>query len=649
MQLRKVSPLKRALLHTVAFSLSFIFAWQVTVHAATTVTFGDNTGNTFHGTVEDALIWEGVSFFNYGGTETNPVGEGAILAETSRSVIRFKNITNHLPDGAVITSAIMYLYCSLEDSGADHRVSAYRVLEDWGEGDKLGGFGFDVVSWNYAQYTGIPWNTDGCDEASDETGEDSTADRRATAEAGTLITGTGWFAWDLTAAVQNWYSGAWSKYGVILINDDEDTPDCRKIFESSESTNDGQRPYLSVKYDVGTPATSSYTDSAHGDDTSGVFRQPESGSFPLGVDCTKWPGQTCVNTEGSCAHCHDTFDPDLCGVTMLMLFADLNYGSQWDSFCIECHQGPASSIQVSMPNQYTYSVNRGGAPTGCPANIRGSFRFVNELGQQRLQCGSNVGSSHFLDDIRDSLEGEWGFDAAAANINACHACHNPHLAKQDYPASRPSDHSGNWEVWGDEAGEKMSVYGGTYYPPYKYPFPVGEDPPELYIGLPPPQTHEWGPAGEYFSPDTPDYATLCLDCHQDAQYSTRLSRNLKTINWENGDRHGKKGEPGDAQCYYGFLKAPYENDCFGVISEYKVVMCTDCHDPHGSPNEFLLRTCVNGHDGLTVEGPGEWWNFCRACHYLEYNVPGGGRYHSSSLTCPNCHGHGENTDFGEGF
>ena len=381
-----------------------------------------------------------------------------------------------------------------------------------------------------------------------------------------------------------------------------------------------------------------YDISAHGNATYGVNRKgtPDTEEYAI----------------GECTHCHDVFDLSICGVNTLILFAALDYDSQWDSFCIECHKGPDSSAQVNMPNQYTYSVTRGGAPTGCPANVRGSFRFVNESGQQRDQCGSTVGSSHFLGDIRSSLAGKWGFDSDPGNINACHACHNPHLAKEDYPCSLPSDHSSGsaWEVWGDDPGEKMTDYatGGyylNYYPPYKYPFPVGTEPPELYLGLPPPQTHEWGPASEYWTPDTPDYVTLCLECHQDQQYSTRLSRNLLAINWENGDRHGKKGEPGAAACYYGFRKYPYGSDCFATSTEYKVVMCTDCHDPHGSPNEFLLRTCVNGQDGLTVPGPGEWWNFCQACHFLTYN-PG---YHSSSLTCPNCHGHGNNTPFGEGF
>ncbi|MBW2172874.1 MAG: hypothetical protein JRF69_13080, partial [Deltaproteobacteria bacterium] len=101
MQLRKISPLKRASLYTIVLSLSFIFAWQVTVHAATTVIFGDNTGDDFPGTVEDALIREVTSFYNYGGMATIPVGEEDDLGVTSRSLIRFKNIDNNLPDGAV--------------------------------------------------------------------------------------------------------------------------------------------------------------------------------------------------------------------------------------------------------------------------------------------------------------------------------------------------------------------------------------------------------------------------------------------------------------------------------------------------------------------------------------------------------------------
>jgi cytochrome c553 len=316
-------------------------------------------------------------------------------------------------------------------------------------------------------------------------------------------------------------------------------------------------------------------------------------------------------------------------------------------FCVQCHQYPGTSYQVNMPYQGSYSRNIGGDTSiTCPSHIKQAFLFVDQTtgtGLPVLNCGSDKGSSHNLADIASFLQGRWGFSDTADDINACHACHNPHLATQDYPCSLPSDHASGsaWEVWGDEPGEKMSDYatGGyylNYYPPYLYPFVVGNPP----VGLPPPQPSEWASDSA-----APDYVTLCLECHQESQDSTRLGRPLLAINWENGDRHGKKGEPGAAACYYGFRKYPYGSDCLGTSTEYKVVMCTDCHDPHGSPNEFLLRTCVNGQDGLTVPGPGKWWDFCQACHYLTYN-PG---YHSSSLNCPSCHGHGNYTPFGEGF
>ncbi len=75
-----------------------------------------------------------------------------------------------------------------------------------------------------------------------------------------------------------------------------------------------------------------YSDSAHGDASVGVHRST--------ATCENWPGEQCVT--GSCAHCHDTFDPDICqnDVNGLMLFApNDNPTSQTDNFCFQCHSG----------------------------------------------------------------------------------------------------------------------------------------------------------------------------------------------------------------------------------------------------------------------------------------------------------------------
>ena len=180
-----------------------------------------------------------------------------------------------------------------------------------------------------------------------------------------------------------------------------------------------------------------YDSSAHGNTTYGVNR---SGA---GYDI------------GECAHCHDTFNDSICGVNNLMLF-------KTEYFCVQCHQYPGTSYQVDMPYQGNYSRRIGGDTSNtCPAYIKQAFLFVDQTtgtGLPVLNCGSDKGSSHNIADIADFLQGRWGFSDTADDINSCNACHNPHLAKQDYPCSLPSNHSSGtaWEVWGDEAGEKMS-------------------------------------------------------------------------------------------------------------------------------------------------------------------------------------------------
>jgi hypothetical protein len=197
----------------------------------------------------------------------SPVGERDTVGRERRVLIRFKDIASKLGPGAVISSATMHLYCSIEDSDTDYSVSAYRVLLDWVTGTKNGAVESGASSWHDARQGTLAWNTPGCDAASDVAGEDSTADRSATAEQSTAITGAGqYFSWDLTTAVQNWYSGSWREYGVILTIDSPGISDTRKLFSASENANDGQRPYLEVTYE-GTGSTLSVCQSGCDDST----------------------------------------------------------------------------------------------------------------------------------------------------------------------------------------------------------------------------------------------------------------------------------------------------------------------------------------------------------------------------------------------
>jgi hypothetical protein len=87
----------------------------------------------------------------------------------------------------------------------------------------------------------------------------------------------------------------------------------------------------------------------------------------------------------------------------------------------------------------------------------------------------------------------------------------------------------------------------------------------------------------------------------------------------------------------------YTVEPYGDGGNNYVLSCTDCHEPHGSENEWLLRTCVNGKDNISVpaSGKGKWWDFCTACHVL---TGGTDMYHKPEPTspngCPDCHYHG---------
>jgi hypothetical protein len=258
-----------------------------------------------------------------------------------------------------------------------------------------------------------------------------------------------------------------------------------------------------------------------------------------------------------------------------------------------------------MPSQYDYSNIAGGYTSTCPNGIKEAFAYVDAAGLPQLNCTVNAGSSHFLEDFQTFLASKsstWNFSSTAGNNNPCSGCHNPHRAQRDphttgsrgWPVSRPSEHTTDnnaWGLWGDESGERMSAYTGSYQAPYRF-------------------------GGTTYEPDgslttdgsnLTDYVTFCTDCHNSTNTisSTPLGRNLRTINW-NTEKHGM-GD-GDA-----VLASPYSSGPNYVLS------CTDCHEPHGAPNSYLTRKEIN--NGLvTITGNDmqnnstEWATFCERCH-----------------------------------
>ena len=292
-----------------------------------------------------------------------------------------------------------------------------------------------------------------------------------------------------------------------------------------------------------------YTSSAHGNTSYGVNRS--------GTEYT----------TGACAHCHDTFDPNICGQEghPYMLFLNND-----NSFCTECHDNTTTYVTTPIVNR-SYSYRAGGWTTDSVDDILEAFSFTSP------------GSSHDLDDIRTFIEGNWGY---TADSNPCTACHNHHMAQGDPPnlpnaakssgtrgwlLARPGQHdTAPWGLWGDDTSERMNAYTSDYRAPYRYN-----------------STTSYEPDGSAITDGTnlTDFNTFCTDCHNTTNTisSTALGRNLRFIDWDN-EKHGK----GYADAFLSTL-SPYT----GSAGDY-VLSCLDCHEPHGSVNVTLIRAEVNG-------------------------------------------------------
>jgi cytochrome c553 len=362
----------------------------------------------------------------------------------------------------------------------------------------------------------------------------------------------------------------------------------------------------------------SYTDSAHGNSTYGVDRT-----------------STTQYAIGNCAHCHEQHasiggnEPSPgspAGPDDYLLFSD-NHMSQTVNFCFGCHRGPTGGYQTGGLVNRSYSYRAGGWTSDSLDDILEAFTYGPPT--------STTSSSHKLDDIKTFITGKWGY---TANSNPCAACHNPHVAQGDpanlpngaktissttrgWPVTLPSKHGSLFDadiLWGDGSGEKMSNYATGYT--YQAPYRSGS-------------SSAYEPDGSTTTTDganLTDYVTFCLDCHSLALTSNTLGRSTKIIDWDaTGDYHGKKNGAGGK-------KAPYT-----AATNY-VLACTDCHEPHGSPNYcYLIRKEVNGG---TTDFSGDtraaWDSLCIQCHTSKLVT-----YCSEDSgleLCSSCHKHGSN-------
>jgi hypothetical protein len=377
-----------------------------------------------------------------------------------------------------------------------------------------------------------------------------------------------------------------------------------------------------------------YLNSAHGNTGYGVKR--DAAAFPADY------------TRGLCAHCHEQHakiggsEPAPTGGPDIYLLLERNFNTyrnekpyyQHDNVCFYCHVDTVTGTYQDPPfSNYTYSATFGGCPTTstyCPtATIFEAFNITPQL-------LTLLTSYHNLNDVLNFAKSKWS-STFTANSNPCSACHNVHIVKRSCnkppltnsydptksAISKPSDH-GN--LWGDDSpGERMTkpAYGTGYQPPYYYNSTSLEpDGASSVIAI---QAEK-----------TPDYVTFCTDCHNASNTinSTTLGgRTLHTINWANEMHGGYAADycsaydhpppppPIVPQTLRSLLAPPY--DGLTRCGQY-VLACTDCHEPHGSPNNFLVRKQVNkGIVEVTENGAGvgpdgrtnkEWVNLCGKCH-----------------------------------
>ncbi len=384
----------------------------------------------------------------------------------------------------------------------------------------------------------------------------------------------------------------------------------------------------------------SYLDSAHGNPTNGVNR----------VDISLQGYST-----GNCNHCHEQHGqidgnepvPEGGGPSVFGLFA-ANFNSlatppydESDNICFSCHNDFGSVMQVT---NYNFAQTFGGY-TG------GGFSITSILDAFTPPPGTPH-SQHNLSDV-------WNFSRATFpyfkdTSNPCTACHNPHSAKRNKAnptdptftaISKPSDHNA---LWGDDLSERMSNY--TYQPPYMY----------NSTG-----TYEPGGTANHDGSKMPDYSSFCTDCHNETNtiWSTALGRDLYKFNWA-VEKHGggaaiSGGMGGGGGGMGAALNAPYSQTLVGQYS----LSCTDCHEPHGSSNVFLIRTAVNKRATTIPAGRGKWHELCASCHssipqahhqlfqgctmqchYMEWN-PEISAYDTVYRECVVCHYHGSTKVF----
>ncbi len=433
---------------------------------------------------------------------------------------------------------------------------------------------------------------------------------------------------DSVGAKDNWRDGVYNVDASLQVGKDKWCVGCHDSVPSMvglEAAPDKAGDNISYGYYV----------SGHG--ATGTYRK------------LSWQDTTASGNPGAaraCGDCHDT--------TAVHIVAGANPASrrlkvgfendQNNSNCNQCHE--SGGMATGGPLWYTSSAdyeNSAHSSTLCSEchDVHGTTAPAMTTGDQEGLCytchtdgmvqNNAISGPTLADDIQQAFNAtekhdlgtEFGIAGSTYSLE-CVSCHNVHLITGKYweadqdktPVTRistPTNSQLNLELWGDEPGEKMLDYGGTYQTPSSDP---------------------------YAKHQLPDYASFCLECHaEDSSGHSNFG-----INWA-ADAHGLASAntpPGGGACpdWYGCGKGEgwdgdtcigSEEDCWPVTSRGKgeqifsrqpydqsarisganfALSCTDCHEAHGAESSSMVRSNPNGGEGTWV-----WNTMCANCHY----------------------------------
>ncbi len=246
--------------------------------------------------------------------------------------------------------------------------------------------------------------------------------------------------------------------------------------------------------------------------------------------------------------------------------ASVGTGGATSGQCINCHNPHGKSYpSLTIKKEENLCYGGSGASGSCHASVNGSVSGINIYSQ--FSASSDPLSRHSLTDSEQSSGG---------SKVECKNCHNPHIASATQKIADPES--------------KGSSYTSTM-----------TDPKDGQTTL--------------------NYVGFCNRCHDNvppegvvlplsiinikSNYESNPPDDIPGGIDETGDWHGVKTGTG----WGGTLQAPYSRGLSALL-------CSDCHESHGSSNIYHFKETVNGKTGISVtDSSGKGADaLCTACH-----------------------------------